>query len=109
MKLPETTFDEIANAIEDRFKDKQPDQYHYSMFQDVQHKGEYPNDFLDRLRDQGEMFETKTDDPAKQEIIRSELQNFGFWQYSLTDCKNNFNRIRFFSPGDISRTRISFN
>lgn len=75
LKFPETSFEEIANAIEDRFKNKQPDQYHYSMFQTaVQHKGEDPNDFLDRLRVLGEMTETKTDDPAKQEIIRSELQ-----------------------------------
>lgn len=74
-KSPNITFDEIADAIRDRFKNKQPDQYHYSMFQTaVQNKGEDPNDFLDRLRVLGEMTETKSDDPVKQEIIRSELQ-----------------------------------
>jgi len=73
--LRSATFKGIGDALIERFKDRQPDQYHYSMFQSaVQGKGEDPRDFLDRLRALGDLTETKTDDPVKQEVIRSELQ-----------------------------------
>lgn len=75
LKAAGVTFESISDALEERFKDTLPDQHHYSMFQcAVQRKGEDPNEFLDRLRALGELTETKTDDPVKQEVIRSELK-----------------------------------
>lgn len=75
LRVPNVTFEVIERALEERFKDRQPDQHHYSMFQSaVQKRGEDPHDFLDRLRALGELTETKTNDPVKQEVIRSELQ-----------------------------------
>lgn len=75
LRASTATFQLIEEALIERFKDHQPDQHHYSVFQSaVQNRGEDPREFLDRLRALGDLTETKTDDPVKQEVIRSELQ-----------------------------------
>lgn len=72
---PECTYDVLKTALEERFKEKLPDNYHYSQLQTAsQKKDETPEAFADRVKSLSLKTIMATDDPTEKRILAQEAE-----------------------------------